>query len=847
MLKKILPLALLTLLAVASFAQPRLLAPDDFLPHKIGSQFTEHSQLVAYYQHVAANSDRMKLVEFGKTNELRPQILAIVSTPENLRRIEDIRLNNLRNAGIVPGSADNGNPIAIVWLGFSVHGNEAAGSEASMPVLYDLVNPNNRETTEWLKNTVVLMEPSVNPDGYSRYTAWYRQVSPNSPDVDPKAREHQEPWPGGRVNHYLFDLNRDWAWSTQVETQNRLKMFNSWQPQVVADLHEQFYENPYYFAPAAQPFHRYLTKWQNDFQVEVGRNHAKYFDKNGWLYFTKEIFDLLYPSYGDTYPCFNGAIGMTYEQGGHSRGGRAILMPNGDTLTLADRVAHHRTTALSTVEVSSKNAGRLVQNFADFYKKSKNSPPGEYKSYIVYSSNPIPKIKALMAQLDRIGIQYGKAGKGISGVKGYNYSTGKNDDFAVGENELVISAYQPKGLLAQVLLDPAAEVVDSNTYDITAWSLLQAHGLEAFATTQLIEPKSLGYDFAEQYLSLPETPPYAYLVEWNSVHSARLLTELLKQGIVCRYSEMPFNVAGRFWPAGTLVVTRADNRKHPDFAGAMRAASEKFDYPVATAQTGFVDNGHDFGSEYMHLVTPPKVLVLSGEKTQDNEFGQVWFYFDKEIGYPATIVDAEDLSGGLDLTNYTTLVLPEGSYGFDDATLLKIGNWVNSGGRLIAIGNANTALADKPGFNLAKFAKTSEIDEAKTEEERIALDHRTAVYKDRNRSSISDFNPGAVVRVKMDTSHPLAFGMRDYYFSLKTSSLRFDLVKNAWNVGYLEDNFLSNGFIGANVKADLKNSAVFAVQSKGSGKVIYLVDNPLFRAFWEEGKLLFSNAVFFVN
>ncbi|MBI1228000.1 MAG: zinc carboxypeptidase [Bacteroidetes bacterium] len=846
MLKKLHLIALLTILAASNYAQSHLLTPDEFLPHKIGSQFTEHSQLVAYYQHVAANSDRVKLVEFGRTNELRPQILAIVSTPENLRRIEDIRLNNLRNAGTIPGNPDNSNPIAIVWLGFSVHGNEAAGSEASMPVLYDLVNPGNRETSEWLKNTVVLIEPSVNPDGYSRYTAWYRQVSPALPDPNPKAREHNEPWPGGRVNHYLFDLNRDWAWSTQVETQNRLKVYNEWLPQISADLHEQYYNAPYYFAPAAQPYHNYLTKWQADFQVEIGKNNAKYFDKNGWLYYTKEIFDLLYPSYGDTYPSFNGAIGMTYEQGGHSRCGRAIIMPNGDTLTLADRVAHHRTTALATVEVSSKNAGRIVENFADFYQKSKNNPPGEYKAFVVKSTNPAPKIKALMEQLDRNGIRYGRAGKPSTGLNGYDYATGLEGKFAVGENDLVVSAYQPKGLLTQVLLDPEAVVVDSNTYDITAWSLLHAHGLEAFATRQRIDPAQLGYDIAKQTMVATATTPYAYLADWNSVQSAQLLANLLKQGIVCRYAELPFLVEGRPWPAGTLVITRADNRKHPAFDETIRDVANKFDYPLTPVQTGFVEAGHDFGSETMHLVEPPKVLVLSGEKTQDNEFGQVWFYFDKVIDYPATIVDAGDLAA-LDLTGFNTLVLPEGGYGFDDATLGKLSEWISSGGKLIAIGNANYSLADKPGFNLAKFAKPSDGDAAKSEAERIALDHRTAVYKDRNRSSISDFNPGAVVRVKMDTSHPLAFGLHDYYFSLKTSGLRFDLLKDAWNVGYLEDNYLSEGFIGANFKKQLKNTAVFAVQGKGGGKVVYLVDNPLFRSFWEEGKLLFSNAVFLVD
>ncbi len=845
MLKRLPILALLTLLSVAALAQSTLLPPDAFLPHPIGSQFTGHSLLVDYYRHVAANSDRVKLVEFGRTNQQRPQILAIVSSPENLRRIEDIRLNNLRNAGILPGTADNASPIAIVWLGLSVHGNEAAGSEASLPLLYDLANPNNREATDWLRNTVVLIEPSVNPDGYSRYTDWYRQASPNLPDPNPDSREHDEPWPGGRVNHYLSDLNRDWAWATQVESQNRLKVYNDWLPHVVADIHEQGYADSYYFPPAAQPYHKYLSKWQADFQVEIGRNHAKYFDKNGWLYFTKEVFDLLYPSYGDTYPCYNGAIGMTYEQGGIGAG-RAISIPNGDTLTLADRVAHHKATALSTVEISSKNAGKLVQNFADFYKKSNANPPGEYKAFVVKATNPAAKIKAFAEALDRLGIRYGWAGSVSTGLSGYDYTTGMEGKFAVGENDLVVSAYQPKGLFAQVLLEPQAEMVDSNTYDITAWSLLHAHGLEAFAARQRIDPAQPGFGFGKKTTPYPASTPYAYLAPWNSMQSARFLADVVKNGIACRYAESAFTVEGKAWPAGTLVVTKADNRKHPDFDKAVQAAATRLDYPLTPVQTGFVDAGRDFGSDAMRLISPPKVLVLSGEKTWNNEFGQVWFYFDKDIGYPATIVDAGQLTS-LELKDFNTIVLPEGSFGFDDATLEKLGEWVSGGGKLIAIGNATTALADKKGFSLAKFAKTADKDSALTVADRLALDHRTALYKDRSRVSLSDFNPGAVVRVTMDTSHPLAFGLRDYYFSLKTSSLRYDLLKEAWNVGYLEENYLSHGFIGANVKRQLKNSAVFAVQRKGAGRVVYLVDNPLFRSFWEEGKLLFSNAVFLVN
>jgi len=846
MLKKItLSCWLLAMVAMIQ-AQAPIQSPDEFLPHNIGEQFTEHSQLVAYYQHVAANSDRVQLVEFGRTNQQRPQILAIVSTPENLRRIEDIRLNNLRNAGMAAGRPDNSQPVTIVWLGFSVHGNEAAGSEASMPVLYELTDPNNRETSEWLKNTVVLIEPSVNPDGYNRYTSWYRQASPALPDPDPKAWEHNEPWPGGRVNHYLFDLNRDWAWATQIESQNRLKIYNEWLPHVAADLHEQYYDSPYYFAPAAQPYHKYLTQWQADFQVEIGKNHAKYFDRNGWLYFTKEVFDLLYPSYGDTYPCFNGAIGMTYEQGGHSRAGRAIEMPNHDTLTLADRVAHHQTTALSTVEVSSKNAARLVQNFTDFFKKSQNDPPGPYKAYVVKGSNPPHKIQAFTALLDRHGIRYGKADKGISGLGGYDFSTGKEAKFNIAENDLVISAYQPKGLFAQALLDPEAEVVDSLTYDITAWSLIQAYGLEGSATRQRVDHPQ-GYSRVSNAPPFVTTQtPYAYAALWNSMQSARFLAAILKNDVVVRYAEEAFTVEGRNWPAGSLVITKADNRKLEGFDEKVQSAAAAFDYPITPVGTGFVEAGRDFGSDAMRLIEKPKVLVLSGKKTYNNEFGQVWFYFDKDVAYPATIVDAENLSS-VDLKDFNTLVLPEGSFGFDSATIEKLSGWVSAGGRLIALGAANRALADQKGFSLAQFAKEADQEKTKTEAEQIALDHRTALFKDRLRASLSDNMPGAVVRVKMDTSHPLAFGLKDYYFSLKTSGLRYDLVKGAWNVGYLEEDYLSHGFIGSNLRKNLQNSAVFAVQDKGRGKVVYLVDNPLFRSFWEEGKLLFSNAVFLVN
>ncbi len=253
----------------------------------------------------------------------------------------------------------------------------------------------------------MVIDPCINPDGRERYVNWYIQNANSPYNINPDSKEHHEPWPGGRANHYLFDLNRDWAWATQLETQARLVEYNKWLPNVHVDFHEQGVDAPYYFAPAAEPYHEVVTKFQREFQVTIGKNHAKYFDKNNWLYFTKESFDLLYPSYGDTYPTYNGAVGMTYEQGGSGRAGLGILTKEKDILTLKDRIEHHFTTGLSTIEIASQNAEKLTEEFSLYFQKAKNSPLGKYKSYIISASNDIDKINSLRRLLDRHQITYG--------------------------------------------------------------------------------------------------------------------------------------------------------------------------------------------------------------------------------------------------------------------------------------------------------------------------------------------------------------------------------------------------------------------------------------------------------
>jgi hypothetical protein len=395
--------------------------PDQFLGYELGSRFTRHHRVVEYFKYIDDLSANVKVTQYGETNELRPLIYAVITSPENFANLEQIRQDNLKRAGVQEGSPFAGK-VAIVWLSYNVHGNEASSLEASMKTLYELVNPANAKTKEWLKNTVVIMDPCINPDGRDRYANFYNQYGNSPYNSSGDAKEHREPWPGGRANHYLFDLNRDWAWLTQKESRARIKVYNEWLPHVHVDFHEQGYNNPYYFAPAAEPFHEVISPWQREFQTMIGKNHAKYFDEQGWLYFTKEVFDLYYPSYGDTYPTYSGAIGMTYEQGGGGFGGLSITTREGDPLTLKDRLTHHHTSGLSTVEITSLNATRVVDEFEKYSKENLNNPASPYKTFVIKGDNNVDKINKLTQWLDSHSIKYGHPAAGKA-TRGFDYQT----------------------------------------------------------------------------------------------------------------------------------------------------------------------------------------------------------------------------------------------------------------------------------------------------------------------------------------------------------------------------------------------------------------------------------------
>ena len=481
MLRLLLALLLTATLTAPASAQP-LLSPSEFLGYELGERFTRHHQVVDYFEHVAEHSDLVQLERYGSTYEGRLMMTAYVASQEHISRLDAIRQTNLVATGIEEGEEpDNSHP-AIVWLSYNVHGNESVGTEAAMKTIHALVDPENADAQSWLSNTVVIIDPCLNPDGRDRYVNWYNRMVGAFPNVQRMAREHEEPWPGGRGNHYHFDLNRDWAWMTQKEVIERVAHYNTWMPHIHVDFHEQGIDNPYFFAPAAEPYHEAITPWQREFQVTIGKNHARYFDQNGWLYFTGQVFDLLYPGYGDTWPTYNGSIGMTYEQAGSGRAGLGVLTLEGDTLTLKDRIEHHHTTGLSTIEITSQHKDRVVNEFNRFFGQARTNPEGPYKGYVIRGSTHHDKRAAMEAHLTKQGIAFGYAEEQQT-ANGYNYATGSTARFTVAPGDMVISAYQPKSTLLRVLFDPSPALTDSLTYDITSWSFPYIYGVDAYAST----------------------------------------------------------------------------------------------------------------------------------------------------------------------------------------------------------------------------------------------------------------------------------------------------------------------------------------------------------------------------
>lgn len=795
-------------------------SPEEFLGYPLGERFTSHEQIVAYVTAVAAASDRVAVETYGETYEHRPLMVAYVSSPAHLKRRDEIQAHQLQRTGLRPGTAPAQDPV-VVWLTYNIHGNEANSSEAALATLYALIQPEN---ASWLDSVLVIIDPCANPDGRERYVNWQRRAGNINPAVAPAGREHREPWPGSRSNHYYFDLNRDWIWQTQTESVARNRLYNRWLPQVHVDFHEQGVNAPYYFAPAAEPYHEAITPWQKALEKQIGQANAARFDTEGWRYFTREEFDLLYPGYGDTYPMFQGAVGMTYEQAGGRRAGRAVLTETGDTLRLQDRLAHHTATGLTTIATVSGRRGKILQEFSAYFQTEDADG-----AYLLRSDKPAI-LRSLARWLDANQIQYGTPAI-TQKRKGRHYATDQVESVTARPGDMVIPARQPKATLVRILMEAETTLHDSLTYDLTAWALPYVYNVSAWALNKSV--KLTAFPFPE--LSWPTNHPYGYAVSWGDATAVTFLTTLLQQDVILRYATEPFTVDQTTFGRGSLILLRDDNHRMAWFDSVVVAAANDVGLALHSLSGGQVERGRDFGSSAYRVIIPPTVAVLAGRGRSAMALGEVWYYFEQDLAYPLTVL----MSDNLRLTDYDVLILPARRRGgLADDTVQELKTWVQTGGTLLVLGSALEDVAGQEGFALTRLA----------EEDDGAPEQPRKRYGDRHRDRVSKQAFGAMIRIHLDPTHPLAFGYDTTAYLLKQNRVGYAWLKSGWNVGVMQDETdIVSGFVGSAARRDMIQALIFGVEPQGRGTVIYLVDSPLFRGFLTGAKGFMANALFFLN
>lgn len=821
---------------IGSFSQ--VPPPKEYFGYEIGEKFTYFHKVVNYFELVASRSPYVSLEKYGESYEGRPLVAAYISSPENLADLEAIRASNRTRALLEKNKIVENQPV-FIWLSYNIHGNEAVSTETAIKMLYEIVSKAEAGYREWLEKVIIIIDPCLNPDGHTRYVQFYYERAGSRPNAHLFTREHHEAWPGGRPNHYLFDLNRDWAWQTQKESQHRVELFNRWMPHVHVDFHEMGINEPYYFAPSAEPIHSDFSDWLREFQNIVGKRIGESFDKNHWLYFKGEWFDLLYPSYGDTYPAFNGSVGMTFEQGGSGMAGLAGINREGDTITLSKRIEHHFVAGLKTIEASVDSCGALLRNFEEFFSDANAKHRGKYQSYVVKNDNR-DKIDQLEKYLTRNEIRFGYIHSARRKEKLFSYKANGDLELELARGDLVIPAAQPKGILLKALFEHTTYLSDSNTYDITAWALPYAMGLDAFASESKItfkEEKPVAERTSEEAMAAP----IAYALKWESVEDAAFLSAALKEDIRPRVLHQPAKIGGEEFARGTLIFTKAQHEvKRKNFDEVLLRLAREHTRNLIGLESGYSETGPSFGSTHLSKLNSPHVGLLSGGGTLSTSVGEIWHFFETELEYPISLFEKHQLSENM-LKELDVMILTGlRKNTLEEKELKMISKWVSDGGKLIAIEHAVSVLADCGWF---KVSLKKDGNEKKDTSQTLQIKK----YAEIHRENISSSNLGAIVKVKLDNTHPLAYGYGEEYFTLKTNNYLFNGLENGWNVGICSNYPVISGFVGKKFQRKMNNFLMMGVEDHGAGKVVYFSDNPIFRSFWQAGKLMVCNAVFMVE
>lgn len=806
--------------------------PKYVLGAELGEWHVRHDQLVNYMYAVAEASDRVTITEYARTYENRPLLMLTITSPQNHRNIDKIKEEHLKLTDASESGSLNLSEIPIVvTMSYSVHGNEPSGSNASLAVVYHLAAAQGSEINEMLNNTIILIDPSINPDGLNRFAHWANiHKSKNVLVTDPQSREFDENWPGGRTNHYWFDLNRDWLLMQHPESKGRVAKFHEWVPQILTDHHEMGTNSTFFFQPGIPSRTHPITPQRNqDLTGAIAEYHADALDKIQSLYYSKESYDDFYYGKGSTYPDVNGSVGILFEQA--SSRGHAQESVHG-ILEFPFTIRNQFTTSLSTLEAAQSLREELLANTREFYlEAAEEADKASIKAYVFGEEADQARTKHFAEMLKR------------NQVNVYELAR-DHDNFKAGK-AYVVPTNQKQFKLITAMFERRTSFTDSLFYDVSAWTMPYAFNLPFLElNNRSFNNNLLGEEFTLEALKLEgelvgSEAEYAYAFEWDEYYAPRALYRLLANDVRAKVASRTFKSVitdgAKDFDYGTILIPMGI-QDHPEKVHKLiKTITEEDGITVYELPTGLTPAGVDLGSNNFENLRNPKIALIGGSGTSSYEVGETWHLLDQRYHMPATILEYDDLDNA-DLSRYNVIV--SSGYGMSDAAAENLKSWVRKGGTLIAYRNA-LRWAKSQGFANIEFIDDDE--EGEKEEVQVRP------YVKQGPDSGAEYIGGSIFNAKLDLTHPLGYGYSDDEITVFRSTTTFmEKGKNPYSTPlYYTDDPLASGYSNEENLEKAKGSAAIVVSRLGGGRVITMADNPNFRAFWYGTNKLFANAVFF--
>jgi hypothetical protein len=831
--------------------------------HDHGEEISTPEQIGRYLEALAtAAPDRTRLVRYATSWEGRPLHYLLVGSRERMARLDEIR-KGMQTLGAAAPDAERALPDlpVVVWLIHGVHGNEISSGDAALQQAYHLLAARGHADADLtLREALVIIDPMQNPDGRQRFVTHNLLGRALDPDPEPASIEHDEPWPGGRSNHYLFDMNRDYFALSQPETRGRVKVMLEWFPQVVVDLHEMGGNSTYYFAPPADPINPQITEAQRRWFTEFGRANASEFDRRGFGYFVREVYDSFYPGYGESWPIFHGAVGMTYEQA--SARGLAFRREDGTLLTYKDGVTRHFIAAITTAATAAKNRERLLRDFLEYRRSAARIAQQGTREYLIPPGSDGSRVEGLARLLVAQGIQVKRAEEG--------FQAGSRQ---LPRGTIIVSLGQPAGRLARNLLDPDTrmdeaflkeqdrrrrERLPDQIYDVTAWSLPLAYDVEVIASDRSSTVRAS--DVTEAALSVPPPPAanaIGFLMPWG-VGAAAAAVEALRGGVRVHSADEPFTHSGRQYAAGTAFVRLSDSPEGT--AARLQAIAARHGAELVPIRETWTDAGISLGSGRVAPLQSPRVLLAWDAPAASLSAGWARYVLERRFGQRVTTMRVSTLQN-FDMKDYDVLVLPSGTYSFSDDALRRLKDWIRSGGTLITLADASRwAARDRVGLlatdtllrngsperDTSPDAGSGTTTQAASEKPDPAkpFEYDKAIQPETERP---ENLAGAMLRVRLDRNHWLTAGLDAEIQGVIEGSRVFAPLKldAGRNVGVYEktDRLVAAGLVWKEALPLLSERAFLMHQPTGRGHVVAFAEDPNYRAFTEATELLFINAV----